>query len=147
LRNATGPILLVEDDPVDAMTMCRAFRSAGIAHPLQVVQNGKEALAYLRGADRYATGGSVPRPHLILMDLNMPLMSGHELLLILKRDLELRRIPVVIVSTSDREKDVGLAYDLGAAGYVVKPLEFVRFVSAVETICRYWRLTEIAAPS
>ena len=132
------PILHVEDDPVDAGNLRRAFSRCGILNPLRAVASRADALALLR--DRSAETG--PRPGLILLDLSMPDGSGLDLLRELKSDPELRAIPVIVVTASEHARDRRSAYELGAAGYVVKPIEFERFVGAVRTLGQYWALCE-----
>ena len=134
----SAPILHVEDDPIDVVNLERAFSRGGITHPIRRASNGEEALALLRGAG----GDPGLRPGLILLDLSMPLMGGLELLRELKLDSRLRRIPVVILTASRHESDLQHAYELGAAGYVVKPLDFDEFVRAIGTVERYWVLCE-----
>jgi len=133
-----APILHVEDDPIDVVNLERAFARGGITHAIRRASNGEEALALLRGA----AGDPGLRPGLILLDLSMPLMGGLELLRELKLDSRLRRIPVVILTASRHESDLRHAYELGAAGYVVKPLDFDEFVRAIGTVERYWALCE-----
>jgi CheY-like chemotaxis protein len=130
------PILLVEDDQVDAMTVRRAMMDIKVTNPLDVVENGEQALAYLRDPGNRLPG-------LILLDLNMPRMGGIEFLKIVKRDVILRRVPVVILTTSSEERDRIDAYDLGVAGYIVKPVDYLKFVEAVRTIDLYWTLCEL----
>jgi CheY-like chemotaxis protein len=131
------PVLFVEDDPVDVMSLQRAFARCGISNPLYSAANGEEALALLR-----ATPGSRPRPGLILLDLNMPVMSGLEFLEVQKKDDDLRLIPVVVITSSSQESDRRRSYELGAAGFVTKPMQFESFVSMVDAIHRYWSLCE-----
>ena len=131
-------ILHVEDDPIDVANLARAFSRRGIPNPIRCASNGEEALAVLRGRGAEAR----LRPGLILLDLGMPLMSGLEFLREAKSDPELRRIPIVILTASRHESDLRLAYELGAAGYVVKPIEFDEFIRAVGTVERYWALCE-----
>ena len=132
------PILHVEDDPVDVGNLRRAFRRCGIANPLCAVSSGTEALALLRSHP----AGTGPRPGLIFLDLSMPDRGGLEVLKELKSDPELRAIPVIVVTASQHARDRRHAYELGAAGYVVKPIEFETFVQAVQTVERYWALCE-----
>ena len=132
------PILHVEDDPVDVGNLRRAFRRCGIVNPLSAVASGTEALALLRSHP--AAAGT--RPGLILLDLSMPDRGGLEVLQELKSDPELRAIPVIVVTASQHARDRRDAYELGAAGYVVKPIEFECFVRAVQTVERYWALCE-----
>ena len=135
-------ILLVEDDIVDVESVTRALRHNGVTNPLYVARNGEDALAFLRHAGRYAGDNGAPHPGLILLDLNMPVMNGKELLARMKTDQELRRIPVVVLTTSREEGDIIATYDLGVAGYIVKPLDFDTFCEAIGTLDRYWTLCE-----
>ncbi len=132
-------ILHVEDDPVDVGNLQRAFARLGIRNPLQAVGNGEEALELLRGEGSRARE---MRPGLILLDLSMPIMGGLEFLRALKSDPELRVIPTVVLTASNHQSDRLSAYELGAAGYMVKPIEFARFAEVVGTIARYWALCE-----
>jgi CheY-like chemotaxis protein len=134
------PILHVEDDPVDAGNLQRAFARRGIGNPIHCVPNGERALAFLRQAG----GDPAQRPGIILLDLGMPVMGGLELLEQIKLDPQLRRIPVVALTASNREDERRRAYELGVAGYVVKPIEFGAFADAIGVIQRYWALCELA---
>lgn len=129
-------ILLVEDDAVDVMSVKRALRELNSAHTLNVAGNGEEALAYLR------TPGHPP-PGIILLDINMPRMNGLDLLKAMKEDASLRRIPAVVLTTSKEEKDRLESFNLGAAGYMVKPVEYAGFVEVVRIIQHYWNLSEM----
>jgi len=140
-RNAT--ILLVEDDAVDVMIIKRAFERWQITNPIQVAADGEEALEFLRGEGGFPDPNSVARASLILLDLNMPRMSGLELLLALKRDSDLREIPVVVLTASDEPSDVRASFARGAAGYVVKPTSFEDFSDAIGAIDHYWALSEV----
>ena len=124
-------ILLVEDDPGDVLMTREAFEDYKIANRLTVVTNGEDAIAYLRRQGRFA---DTPTPDLILLDLNLPRRNGREVLADIKGDASLRRIPVVILTTSDAEEDVIAAYDLHANAYVRKPVDFEQFVAAVRAI-------------
>jgi len=134
------PILHVEDDPVDVANLQRACARLGIRNPLRSVPNGEEALDLLRGKD---SDEREPRPGLILLDLSMPVMGGLEFLREVKSDPALRTIPTVVLTASNHESDRRQAYELGAAGYVVKSIDLDRFVEAVGVIERYWALCEI----
>ena len=135
MRNSK-PVLLIEDDKVDAMTVERAFKDIKVANPLVRTANGEEALDYLRAEDN-------GKPCVILLDLNMPKMNGAEFLEALKADIELKKIPVVVLTTSNEERDVTNSFELSAAGYMVKPVDYKKFVEAVRTINLYWTLSEL----
>jgi CheY-like chemotaxis protein len=134
-------ILLVEDDEVDVMNVQRAFKKNNITNPLYVANNGLEALAILRGnGDLLA----MPRERrLILLDLNMPKMNGIEFLRELRVDAELKQIPVVVLTTSNEDKDKVEAYNLNVAGYILKPVTFSNFVQTMATLNKYWTLSEM----
>jgi CheY-like chemotaxis protein len=130
-------ILLVEDDQVDVMNVQRAFNKSHIANPLRVAGNGVDALEQLRSGD-------VPLHRLlVLLDLNMPRMNGIEFLRELRSDVELRHLPVVVLTTSDDERDRIEAYHLNVAGYIVKPVTFMNFCDAMSTLNKYWQLAEM----
>jgi len=137
------PILLVEDDQVDVMTVQRAFKRNNIADPLFVVSNGQEALDYLRHQGAYAEAEKYPRPGIILLDLNMPVMNGIEFLRVVKVDDELKKIPVIVLTTSKEENDRVESFNLSVAGYIIKPVEFEKFVEAVRVLNLYWTLSEL----
>lgn len=129
-------ILLVEDDEVDVMNVRRAFKKNNILNPLHVAANGIEALQFLRMS-------AVPRERrLILLDLNMPRMGGIEFLRELRADADLRATPVVVLTTSNEERDRIEAYNLNVAGYIVKPVTLINFVETMATLNKYWTLNE-----
>jgi CheY-like chemotaxis protein len=130
------PILLLEDDDVDAMTVKRALRDIKVINELIVAENGEKGLAYLRNSD-------CERPCIILLDLNMPRMNGLEFLQVVKQDLELRRIPVVVLTSSREEQDRVESFDLGVAGYMLKPVDYQQFVEIVRAIDLYWTLSQL----
>lgn len=130
------PVLLVEDDTIDAMTVRRAFRDLKVTNPLIHTVNGEEALAYLREDAK-------DRPCLILLDLNMPKMNGIEFLTVAKADSVLKKIPVVVLTTSSEERDVVESFRLSVAGYIIKPVDYRNFVEAIRTINMYWTLSEM----
>lgn len=134
-------ILLVEDDKVDVMNVQRSFKKAKITNPLYVASNGIEALAILRGESEPVTMPKTRR--LILLDLNMPKMGGIEFLEALRKDPELRPTPVIVLTTSDQERDRVEAYNLNVAGYILKPVTFVNFAEVMAALNRYWTLCEI----
>jgi CheY-like chemotaxis protein len=124
-------VLLVEDDPGDVLMTQEAFKDYKIANNLAVVTNGEDAIAYLRKEGAFA---DAPTPDLVLLDLNLPRRDGREVLREVKGDPALRRIPVVVLTTSDAEEDVLASYDLHANAFVRKPVDFEQFVAAVRAI-------------
>lgn len=135
-------ILLVEDDEVDVMNVKRAFKKNNITNPLYVAGNGLEALAMLRGQE-----GKPPiiptHRRLILLDLNMPKMNGIEFLQELRAVPELKATPVIVLSTSDEDKDKIEAYNLNVAGYILKPVTFMNFAQIMVTLNNYWTISEL----
>lgn len=134
-------LLLVDDDAVDVMTVQRSFKKNNITNPLFVASNGLEALAMLRGEGNYPIIPNQRR--LILLDLNMPKMGGIEFLRELRADPELRSIPVIVLTTSNEEKDKVEAYQLNVAGYIVKPVTFSKFAEVMAALNKYWTLSEM----
>ncbi|MBU1672180.1 MAG: response regulator [Actinobacteria bacterium] len=130
------PILLVEDDLVDRMTVERALREIHVANRLDMVSDGQGALDFLRDPAR-------EKPGIILLDLNMPRMSGIEFLQVIKQEDVLRRIPVVVLTTSKDERDRVDSFNLGVAGYMIKPVDYMQFVEVVKAIDLYWTLSEL----
>lgn len=130
------PILLAEDDMVDAMTVKRAFKEIHITNPLVIVENGEEALEYLRNPEN-------EKPAIILLDLNMPKMNGIEFLKIAKKDDNLKRIPVVVFTTSKEEQDRLESFNLGVTGYMIKPVDHEQFLDVIKAIHMYWTLSEL----
>jgi len=133
---SSRPILLVEDDQVDRMTVQRALKDIRVTNRLDVVSDGEEALAFLRNPQN-------EKPGIILLDLNMPRMNGIEFLRVAKQEDALRRIPVVVLTTSKEEEDKLRSFDLGVAGYMLKPVDYRQFVEVVRTIDLYWTLSEL----
>ena len=132
-------VLLVEDNLNDVFLVKRAFKRALLQTPLQVVTDGEEALRYLSGAGKYSDRDAYPLPQLLVMDITMPLKTGFEVLeWVKKQPHALRRIPVVIVSGSDRPSDINRAYELGANAYMVKPVDYLAVERLFESITRYW---------
>ena len=130
------PILLVEDDSVDAMTVKRALKDLNVTNRLVHTPNGKEAFEYL-------TGEGNKRPYIILLDLNMPKMNGVEFLKVIKANDVLKTIPVVVLTTSQDTEDKFETFELSAAGYIVKPADYKKFVEAMRAINIYWTLSEL----
>jgi CheY-like chemotaxis protein len=138
-------VLLVEDDLNDIFLVKRAFKMAELETPLQVVTDGEEATHYLSGHGKYADRSAHPLPKLIVMDIKMPRMSGFEVLEWIKHNPTFRRLPVIIVSSSDRPQDIDRAYELGANAYMVKPVNFRAVERLFGSITHYWGL-ECAKP-
>ena len=130
------PILLVEDDLVDRMTVERALKEIKVANELVMVENGEEALDYLRDPTR-------EKPGIILLDLNMPRMNGIGFLKVAKQDPAIKRIPVIVLTTSRDERDRVESFNLGIAGYMLKPVDYLQFVEVVRAIDMYWTLSEL----
>jgi CheY-like chemotaxis protein len=133
------PILLVEDDNVDAMTVKRAMRDLREQHSVIHSVNGEEAMRYLTRQDTV-------KPFVILLDLNMPKMSGIEFLKVIKAHPELKTIPIIVLTTSKEKRDVLESFELGAAGYMVKPVDYLKFVEILGKIMMYWGSSELPKP-
>lgn len=131
-------ILLAEDDPGDQELTRRALQEDVVRSDLQIVGDGEELLDYLFRRGEYEDPQSSPRPDLILLDLNMPKISGREALETLKQDADLSRIPVVVLTTSEQEADILRSYDLGCSSYITKPVDIDQFIIAVRNLGRYW---------
>lgn len=131
-------ILLVEDDPNDVLLIQRAFRKARLVNPLQVVRDGEEAIAYLGGEGAYADREQYPLPALVLLDLKLPRRSGFEVLQWIRQHAGLKRVPVVVLTSSRNGPDVNLAYELGANSYLVKPVGFEGLVDLLKAVHLYW---------
>lgn len=137
-------ILLVEDNPADVRLTQEALRDAKVTNRLHVVGDGELAMAFLRRQPPYQ---DAPRPDIMLLDLNLPKMDGREVLNAVKSDPELRRIPVIILTTSSDERDIFSAYDNHANGYVTKPVEFNDFAAALQSIEGFWLTIVALSPS
>jgi CheY-like chemotaxis protein len=130
------PILLVEDDQVDTMTVTRALKEIHVTNPLVHVENGEEAVHYLQDP-------ASEKPCIILLDLNMPIMNGIEFLQVVKHDDQLKRIPVVVLTTSEEQQDKVNSFNLGVAGYMAKPVDYRQFVEVMRSIDAYWTISEM----
>jgi two-component system response regulator len=130
-------ILYAEDDPEDRMLVLDAMQESRLANPLHTVSDGEELLEFLRCEGRYAER-QPENPGLILLDLNMPRKDGREALAEIKQDPGLRRIPVVVLTTSQAEEDILRTYDLGVSGFITKPVTFEGLVLAVKALGKYW---------
>jgi len=136
-------ILLVEDNPGDVFLTQEALREGRLAHHLSVVEDGEEALKYLRGEGRYE---GAQRPDIILLDLNLPKKDGRELLEDVKSDPSLRQIPIIVLTTSDAEQDIRRAYKLHANCYLTKPIHMDDFLKKIKSMEDFW-LTVVRLPS
>ncbi|HEX7682186.1 MAG TPA: response regulator [Trinickia sp.] len=130
------PILVVEDDDVDVMTIRRALKEIQVDNPIVRHEHGEMAIDYLRDPNN-------PLPCIILLDLNMPVMSGIEFLQVIKSDENLRRIPVVVLTTSEEQEDKVNSFNFSVAGYMAKPVDYRRFVEVMRSIDVYWSLSEL----
>lgn len=131
-------ILMADDDEDDRMLTREAMEESRVLNRLYFVEDGVQLIAYLNGSDKYADREQYPMPGLILLDLNMPRKDGREALKEIKSDPNLRRIPVVILTTSKAEEDMLRGYDLGAASYITKPVTFTALVELMRTLGKYW---------
>jgi CheY-like chemotaxis protein len=145
VQSKSFTVLLVEDDLNDIFLVKRAFKMAHIPNPLQVVTDGQEAINYLQGTGKYADRQTFPFPKLMVMDIKMPRRTGFEVLEWVKHNPILRRVPVVIVSSSDNPDDINRAYELGANAYMVKPMDYRAVEHLFHSITHYWGL-ECAKP-
>jgi CheY-like chemotaxis protein len=135
MRNSK-PILLVDDDSAEVMMVRRAFEDLKLTNRLIHSTNGKEALDYLRNEGN-------KKPCVILLDSNMPKMNGSEFLKVIKADDILKKVPVVALTTSNDERHIAEKFELGVAGYVVKPVDYKKFLEAIRVIYMYWTLSEL----
>ena len=135
MRNSR-PLLLVEDDHVDAMSVERALKDLNITNPLIHSVNGEQALEYLRTE-------SNKKPCVMLLDLNMPKMNGIEFLKVIKTDERLKKIPIIVLTTSNEDQDIVSSFELSVAGYMVKSVDYEKFVEAIRIINLYWSLSEL----
>lgn len=136
MKMTNKPLLIVEDDLVDVMTIQRALKEIHVANPVVHMENGEDALVYLRDASR-------ENPCIILLDLNMPIMSGLEFLQVVKHDNDLRRFPVIVLTTSEEQQDKLNSFNLGVAGYMAKPVDYRQFVEVMRSINLYWTISEL----
>ena len=140
-------ILYADDDPDDRLLTQEALKASRLANDMHFVDDGEELLEYLRREGRYGSDEAAPRPGIILLDLNMPRMDGREALAEIKRDARLRRIPVIVMTTSSAETDILRSYDIGASSYIVKPVTFDALVEVMRELGRYWlQLVELPDP-
>lgn len=139
-------ILLVEDNPEDVLIAERSLMKANMRDKseLFIVRDGQEALDFLRHKGKFTEAA---RPDLILLDLKLPKVNGHEVLAEIKADEHLRRIPVIVLTVSEREEDMVKAYNSGASGYITKPPSSAEFAKVIETVLDYWRISELPSQS
>ncbi len=138
MDNLRADILLVEDNPNDVKLTLHAFKTANLANTVHIARDGVEAIEYLFGAEA-GTDRNVPdRPKLVLLDLKLPRLSGHDVLTQIKGDARTSSIPVVVLTSSSEERDVMKTYQTGANSYIVKPVDFEQFTEAVRDIGKYW---------
>jgi len=133
-----GVILLVEDREDDVVLIRRAFKEIGLMNPVQVVRDGEEAVAYLKGDGIFSNHEEQPLPALILLDLKMPRMDGFEFLAWLRQQPELLHLPVVVLTSSEELRDVHRAYALGANSFLVKPIDFEQYIELNKILHQYW---------
>ena len=131
-------VLVVEDNPTDVMLIRRAFSKANIGNPLQMVRDGDEAVQYLAGEGVFTDRAAYPLPAVMLLDLKLPRRSGLEVLQWVRGQTALRRLPVVVLTSSNQSQDVNRAYDLGANSYLVKPVEFDDLRDMLGKVNIYW---------
>ena len=144
--NRPATILMVEDDRMDIELTLDAFREARLDNPVHVVQTGEAALDYLFGRGEYGDRTRYPLPDLILLDLKLPGISGHEALQRIKTEPGLKRIPVIILTSSEQEADLQRSYDNGANSYLLKPVAFEGFIGVVRTLGEYWLSLNVRPP-
>lgn len=132
------PILLVEDNPLDIDLTLRAFKKQGLVNPVQVARDGEEAIAWI---DRWEAGE--PLPMIVLMDLKLPKVNGLEVVRRYKKQQRLKLIPIIVLTSSSEDKDISTAYEYGANSYIVKPVDFAKFVSVASEIELYWLGTTV----
>jgi len=137
-EHGSQPILVVEDSPEDWETTWRAFQRAGLRNPLLRCATGDEALDFLHRRGRYQDPDSSPRPGIILLDLNLPGTDGREVLLEIKADEILRRIPVIVLTTSCDSRDIEACYGAGANSYIQKPVDLEGLIQAIQRLHDYW---------
>lgn len=139
-NNREVEILLVEDNPNDAEMALRALKKNNLTNHVLVVGDGAEALDYLYTRGKYSGWDNIPRPRIILLDLKLPRVDGKEVLRIIKSDPEKKVIPVVVLTSSAEERDIIESYQLGVNSYIVKPVDFDKFVDSVKELGLYWLL-------
>ncbi len=140
-------LLLVEDSEDDVLFMKRAFKTAGVTQLLQIASDGQVAIDYLSGKGAYADRQAYPLPVLILLDLKLPVRDGHEVLAWIREKKKFKKLPVIVLTTSNEQVDVEKAYDLGANSYLVKPSGPAELLTMVKALKEYWLGMNVFAPS
>ena len=134
----TVTVLMADDDPEDQMLVKHAWEASRLCNDLRFVDNGEQLMDYLYRRGPYSDPIDSPRPGIILLDLNMPKKDGREALGEIKNDPDLRRIPIVVLTSSKAEEDICCSYDLGVSGFITKPVTFKGLVEAIKVLGRYW---------
>ncbi len=138
MNRTNQPILLIEDSPEDQEATMRAFRSSGLANPIFHCETGDEAIDYLFRRGKFTDPAQSPRPGLILLDLNLPGTDGREVLNEIKKDNQLKKIPVIILTTSCEEQDIDNCYAAGANSYICKPISLSSYIEAIQRFKNFW---------
>jgi two-component system response regulator len=147
MNRGTQVILLVEDNPDDRDLALLAFEQSNIANQIIVAGDGAEALDYLFGTGAYEDRDTSEMPQVVLLDLNLPKLSGLEVLRRIRSDVRTRRLPVVILTSSDEERDIVESYEQGANSYIRKPVDFTQFIEAVQSLGLYWLVLNTMPPA
>lgn len=138
MTDSSGVILIIEDSPDDFYATQRGLTLAGVTNPIRQCESGEDALDFLQGSGRYSDDPTISRPCVILLDLNLPGIDGAEVLKRIKANQGSRRIPVIVLTTSDDPNEVGTAYDNGAAAFVLKPVDLDGFLGALKRLKEFW---------
>ncbi|MCF6775615.1 response regulator [Thiotrichales bacterium 19X7-9] len=138
MDRSTAKILVIEDSDEDFYATDRAFKKSGIANPLVRCCDGEEALEYLNKTGRYSEDKDEQLPNVILLDLNLPRLDGREFLTHIKSDIHFKKIPVIVLTTSNDEKDIEHCYAHGANSYIQKPVDLQRFIESIQRLKNYW---------
>ena len=146
MMSRQAQILLVEDNHMDITLTIDAFKEVGLQNIIHVVKTGQEALDYLFGKTQYSDRSTYPLPDIILLDLKLPGINGHEVLQQVKQTNGLKRIPVIILTSSKEEGDRSLSYDIGANSYLVKPISFEGFLDVARQVGNYWLSLNVGPP-
>jgi CheY-like chemotaxis protein len=144
--NHSAIILLAEDGEDDIFIIQRAFKAAGLSNPFHVVTDGEEAINYLKGEGKFSNREEYPFPDLLFLDLQMPRVDGFEVLKWIRQQAGMDRLRIIVLTSSERTAEVNLAYQLGANSFLVKPLEFERFVEMGKELIRYWLTLQAPKP-